>query len=78
MLAIGPANLTAPTPFFYDGFERQLCAFGACAERVAGYRQALVRLCNELEMSVLITDAGNELREWPVEGLDEWLRPTAP
>lgn len=49
----------------------------ACAELVAGYRQALVRLCNQLKMPVLITDAGDELHEWPVETLDEWLRPPA-
>jgi hypothetical protein len=50
---------------------------GACAELVAGYRQALVRLCGQLEMPVLITGAGDELHEWPVESLDEWLRPPA-
>ena len=48
---------------------------GACAELAASYRQALTRLCEQLDKPVLISDASHVLREWPIKTLDEWLQP---
>ena len=47
----------------------------ACVELASSYRQALTRLCEQLEKPVLIADAQHELQEWPLMSLDDWLQP---